>query len=159
MELAASIPSPPASRRRLDGLKSYRKNSGELFSRLPPRERYIAQQLFNKYVTRHRGPGLTQPKQALLIPQAALQLDQSGPYVLVVGSDNKVEQQRVKLGAVEGSEIVIEQGLKQGERVIVQGIQKVHPGMVVAPAQEAPAAEATTTPQATTAAPAAGTKP
>ena len=100
-----------------------------------------------------------EPKQALLIPQAALQLDQSGPYVLVVGSDDKVEQQRVKLGAVEGSDIVIEQGLKQGERVIVQGIQKVRPGMVVAPAQEAPAAEATTTPQTTTAAPAAGSPP
>jgi membrane fusion protein, multidrug efflux system len=100
-----------------------------------------------------------EPKQALLIPQAALQLDQSGSYVLVVGSDNKVEQQRVKLGAVEGSHIVVEQGLKQGERVIVQGIQKVRPGMVVAPAQEVPAAEATTTPQATTPVPAAGTTP
>ena len=100
-----------------------------------------------------------EPKQALLIPQAALQLDQSGPYVLVVGSDNNVEQRRVKLGSVEGSDIVAEQGLKQGERVIVQGIQKVRPGMVVAPAQEAPAAEATTTPQTTTAAPAAGTTP
>lgn len=100
-----------------------------------------------------------EPKQALLIPQAALQLDQSGPYVLVVGSDNKVEQQRVKLGAGEGSDIVVEQGLKQGERVIVQGIQKVHPGMMVVPAQEVPAAEATTTPQAATAAPAAGTPP
>jgi membrane fusion protein, multidrug efflux system len=100
-----------------------------------------------------------EPKQALVIPQAALQLDQSGPYVLVVGSDNKVEQQRVKLGAVEGSDTVVEQGLKQGERVIVQGIQKVRPGMVVAPAQEVPAAEATTTPQETTAAPAAGTTP
>jgi membrane fusion protein, multidrug efflux system len=100
-----------------------------------------------------------EPKQALLIPQAALQLDQSGPYVLVVGSDNKVEQQRVKLGAVEGSDIVIEQGLKQGDRVIVQGIQKVRPGMVVAPAQGTPAAESTTTPQTTTAAPATGTTP
>jgi membrane fusion protein, multidrug efflux system len=96
-------------------------------------------------------------KQALLIPQAALQLDQSGSYVLVVGSDNKVEQRRVKLGSVEGSDVVAELGLKQGERVIVQGIQKVRPGMVVAPAQEAPAADATTTP--TTAAPAAGTTP
>ena len=100
-----------------------------------------------------------EPKQALLIPQAALQLDQSGPYVLVVGSDNKVEQQRVKLGAGEGSDIVVEQGLKQGERVIVQGIQKVRPGMVVVPAQEVPAGEATTAPQAATAAPAAGTTP
>jgi membrane fusion protein, multidrug efflux system len=100
-----------------------------------------------------------EPKQTLLIPQAALQLDQSGSYVLVVGADNKVEQQRVKLGAVEGSDTVVEQGLKQGERVIVQGIQKVRPGMVVVPAQEEPATEATTTPQGTTAAPAAGKTP
>jgi membrane fusion protein (multidrug efflux system) len=77
-----------------------------------------------------------EPRQALVIPQAALQLDRSGSYVLVVGADDKVEQQRVKLGAVEGSDIVVEQGLEPGERVIVQGIQKVRPGQPVAPTQE-----------------------
>ena len=50
------------------------------------------------------------PEQALTIPQAALQLDRSGSYVLVVGPDNKVMQRRVKLGAVEGSDVVVEQG-------------------------------------------------
>jgi membrane fusion protein (multidrug efflux system) len=69
-----------------------------------------------------------EPKQALMIPQAALQLDRSGSYVLVVGPDDKVAQRRVTLGAVEGSEVVVEQGLAAGERVIVEGIQKVHPG-------------------------------
>jgi membrane fusion protein, multidrug efflux system len=69
-----------------------------------------------------------EPKQALMIPQAALQLDRSGSYVLVVGPDDKVVQRRVTLGAVEGSEVMIEQGLSAGERVIVEGIQKVHPG-------------------------------
>jgi membrane fusion protein (multidrug efflux system) len=63
-----------------------------------------------------------------MIPQAALQLDRSGSYVLVVGPDDKVAQRRVTLGAVEGSEVVVEQGLAAGERVIVEGIQKVHPG-------------------------------
>jgi membrane fusion protein, multidrug efflux system len=67
-------------------------------------------------------------KQALMIPQAALQLDRSGSYVLVVGPDDKVVQRRVTLGAVEGSEVVVMQGLVAGERVIVEGIQKVHPG-------------------------------
>ncbi len=71
-DVAASPPAQPASRRRLDALKPYRNKSGDLpFSHLPPRERYIAQQLFNKYVNRHRGPGLTQPKYALLMATAA----------------------------------------------------------------------------------------
>jgi membrane fusion protein (multidrug efflux system) len=76
-------------------------------------------------------------RQALVIPQAALQLDQSGPYVLVVDSDDKVQPRRVKLGAVQGSDTVVEQGLEPGERVIVQGIQKVRPGQSVAPTQAA----------------------
>ena len=74
-----------------------------------------------------------EPRQALVIPQAALQIDQSGSYVLVVGREDKVEQRRVKLGAVEGVDIAVEQGLEPGERVIVQGIQKVRPGQVVTP--------------------------
>ena len=73
------------------------------------------------------------PGQALTIPQAALQLDRSGSFVLVVGPDNKVVQRRVKLGAVEGSDVVVEQGLEAGELVIVEGIQKVHPDQRVTP--------------------------
>ncbi len=75
-----------------------------------------------------------EPRQALTIPQAALQIDQSGSYVLVVAPDDKVQQRRVKLGAVEGADIAVEQGLEPGERVIVQGIQKVRPGEAVTPA-------------------------
>jgi membrane fusion protein (multidrug efflux system) len=74
-----------------------------------------------------------EPRQALVIPQAALQLDRSGSYVLVVDQDDRVDQRRVKTGAVEGSEIVVEQGLKAGERVIVEGVQKVRPGQRVVP--------------------------
>jgi membrane fusion protein, multidrug efflux system len=73
------------------------------------------------------------PKPALMIPQAALQLDRSGSYVLVVDADDKVAQRRVNLGAVEGGAVVVEQGLAAGERVIVEGIQKVRPGQRVAP--------------------------
>jgi membrane fusion protein (multidrug efflux system) len=76
-----------------------------------------------------------EPKQAVMIPQAALQLDRTGSYVLVVGPDDRVVQRRVTLGAPEGSEIVIEQGLEAGERVIVEGIQKVRPSQQVAPTQ------------------------
>jgi membrane fusion protein (multidrug efflux system) len=81
------------------------------------------------------------PERQIAIPQAALQVDQAGPFVLVVDGADKVEARRVKLGATEGTQAVIADGLKEGERVIVEGIQKVRPGMVVA-AAEAPAAPA-----------------
>jgi membrane fusion protein (multidrug efflux system) len=72
-----------------------------------------------------------EPTQTLVIPQAALQVDQSGSYVLVVGTDHKVEQRRVKLGPVQGADITVSDGLKPGELVIVEGIQKVRPGEAV----------------------------
>ena len=81
------------------------------------------------------------PERQIAIPQAALQVDQAGPYVLVVDGDDKVAARRVKLGQSEGTQAVIEEGLKEGERVIVEGIQKVRPGVVVA-ATEAPPAPA-----------------
>jgi membrane fusion protein (multidrug efflux system) len=74
-----------------------------------------------------------EPTQTLTVPQAALQVDQSGSYVLVVGEDNKVEQRRVKLGPVQGADITVSEGLKPGELVIVEGIQKVRPGGAVTP--------------------------
>jgi membrane fusion protein, multidrug efflux system len=82
-----------------------------------------------------------EPVTALVVPQGAVQVDQAGSYVLVVGGDQKVEQRRVTLGANQGSDGVVQNGLKQGERIIVSGIQKVRPGMQVAAneAQPAPA--------------------
>jgi membrane fusion protein (multidrug efflux system) len=74
-----------------------------------------------------------EPTQTLTIPQAALQVDQSGSYVLVVASDDKVEQRRVKLGPVQGADITVSDGLKPAELVIVEGIQKVRPGEAVTP--------------------------
>jgi membrane fusion protein, multidrug efflux system len=71
------------------------------------------------------------PKSTLTIPQAAVLLDQAGRYVLVVGSDKKVEQRRITAGADQGRDIVVSDGLKEGEQVIVEGIQKVRPGQVV----------------------------
>jgi membrane fusion protein, multidrug efflux system len=82
-----------------------------------------------------------EPVTALVVPQGAVQVDQAGSYVLVVGGDQKVEQRRVTLGANQGADVVVQNGLKQGERIIVAGIQKVRPGMQVAAneAQPAPA--------------------
>jgi membrane fusion protein, multidrug efflux system len=52
--------------------------------------------------------------------------------VMMVGADKKVEQRRITTGVEQGRDIVVAEGLKQGELVIVEGIQKVHPGQVVA---------------------------
>lgn len=71
------------------------------------------------------------PKSALLVPQSAVQLDQAGRYVLVVDPAKKVELRRVTTGVEQGRDIVVTEGLKEGELVIVEGIQKVHPGQVV----------------------------
>ena len=73
-----------------------------------------------------------EPTQTLMIPQSALQVDQSGSYVLVVGEGDKVDERRVKLGPVQGADITVSDGLKVGELVIVEGIQKVRPGEKVA---------------------------
>jgi membrane fusion protein (multidrug efflux system) len=88
-----------------------------------------------------------EPERVLAVPQAALQVDQAGPFVMVVGGDDKVEARRVTLGDAEGAQVVVESGLDEGERVIVEGIQKVRPGMAVA-ASEAPPATPTPAPAA-----------
>jgi membrane fusion protein (multidrug efflux system) len=71
------------------------------------------------------------PKAALVVPQSAVQLDQAGRYVLVVDEAKKVEQRRVTTGVEQGRDIVVTDGLKEGELVVVEGIQKVRPGQVV----------------------------
>jgi membrane fusion protein (multidrug efflux system) len=71
------------------------------------------------------------PRPALVVPQSAVLLDQAGRYVLVVDEAKKVELRRVTTDVEQGREIVVTDGLKEGELVIVEGIQKVHPGQVV----------------------------
>jgi membrane fusion protein (multidrug efflux system) len=69
----------------------------------------------------------------LVIPQDALLLDQQGPYVFVVSSDNKVEVQRITTGAQQGLSLIVTKGLELGDRVIVAGQQKVRSGITVTP--------------------------
>jgi RND family efflux transporter MFP subunit len=66
-----------------------------------------------------------------VVPQSAIQEDREGRYVLVVDGDNRVLQRRVKTGPVVGVMWAIESGLAAEEKVIVEGVQKVRPGMVV----------------------------
>ncbi len=60
-----------------------------------------------------------------------MQLDQAGSFVLIVNPDSKVEERRVTTGPQDGTDVVVTDGLKPGERVIVDGIQKVRVGQVV----------------------------
>ena len=70
---------------------------------------------------------------ALLVPQRAV-IELQGSYrVAVVGSDNKVNIRSVKVGERVGTQWVIEDGLKPGERIVVEGLQKVRPDAVVNP--------------------------
>lgn len=87
----------------------------------------------------------SQPEERPLVPLAAVQVDQKGSFVLVVGSDNKVVQQPVSLGRQIGQDEIVEKGLTGGEKVIVAGVQKVRPGEVVNPTEAPPgqSAEAT----------------
>jgi RND family efflux transporter MFP subunit len=70
---------------------------------------------------------------ALLVPQRAV-IDLQGSFQLaVVGSDNKVSVRIVKVGERVGTEWIIDSGVKQGEMVIVEGVQKVRDGVSVNP--------------------------
>ena len=93
---------------------------------LPNPERQLTDGEFITVLIRERKE---QPR--LVIPQAALQLDQAGSYVLVVNPESTVEQRRVSVATVQDADAVIDSGLKQGEQIIVDGIQKVRPGQKV----------------------------
>lgn len=71
------------------------------------------------------------PTTSLLVPQASLQRDQRGDFVLVVTSQQMVEQRYVVTGKSIGTAIVVVEGLQAGESVIVEGLQRVRPGVQV----------------------------
>jgi membrane fusion protein (multidrug efflux system) len=75
-----------------------------------------------------------QPVVALGIPRSAVLSDQQGSYVYVVDGDNRAEQRRIQLGQSTPETAVVMAGLKEGEKVIAEGIQRVRPGIVVSPA-------------------------
>ncbi len=71
------------------------------------------------------------PASAILVAQSALQVDQQGVYVLIIDAEGKAQIRRIQTGAPQGANIAVNQGLKEGELVIVEGAQKVRPGQVV----------------------------
>jgi len=93
---------------------------------IPNPERQLIDGEFVTAVIRER-----QEKPQLAIPQAALQIDQSGYYALVVDNQHKVEQRRVETGRNLDADVVVTSGLRAGENVIIEGVQKVRPGQIV----------------------------
>jgi RND family efflux transporter MFP subunit len=73
------------------------------------------------------------PHQALLISDRAVDTDQGQKIVYVVERENKVVSRPVRLGALHDGLRVVDDGLKPGERVIVNGLQQVRPGVTVEP--------------------------
>jgi len=84
------------------------------------------------YFVRVRVP-FEQQDNALLVPDVALGADQAGRYLLVVNSDNVVEQRKVTTGQLEGELRVIESGLQPDDKIVVGGLLRAIPGQKVDP--------------------------
>jgi len=78
------------------------------------------------------------PAMVLAVQQSAIALDQTGPFVYVVNDKNVVEQRPIKPSVSRDGLTGVESGLKAGDKVIVQGQQKVRPGMTVTPSPAPP---------------------
>ncbi len=79
-----------------------------------------------------------QPVELVAIPRAAVLSDQQGDYVFTVDAQNKARQARVQLGQSSPTTATVLTGLAPGTMVIVDGLQKVHPGQAVLPGPAAP---------------------
>lgn len=91
-----------------------------------------ARVLLPGYFVRIRVP-IDRTENALLVPDSALGSDQGGRYVLVVNADNVVEQRKVKVGPIDGTLRVIDNGLAPGDRVVIAGLLRALPGQKADP--------------------------
>jgi membrane fusion protein (multidrug efflux system) len=82
-----------------------------------------------------------QPVEVLAIPRSAVLSDQQGDYVFTVGADNKAQQRRVQLGQSTSTVAAVISGISLGDKVIVEGLQRVRPGQAVAPGPASPLIE------------------
>jgi membrane fusion protein (multidrug efflux system) len=73
----------------------------------------------------------TASKNATIIPHAAVNEQLGEFYVYVLADSSKVSQRQVKLGTTIGDSIIVKDGLKDGEKIVVQGMQNLHEGSVV----------------------------
>jgi len=83
---------------------------------------------------------ISAPQPALLVSERAIGTDQSQKFVLTVDRNNTVAYRTVKLGATLGGMRVVREGVQAGDSIIVNGLQRVRPGMTVDPEQQLAAA-------------------
>jgi len=69
--------------------------------------------------------------EGLFVPQAAVQADQQGSFVLTVDGGSNVVRRNVELGARRDDRVLVKKGVEEGDRVVVRGLQQVRPGMPV----------------------------
>ncbi|MGF1649012.1 MAG: efflux RND transporter periplasmic adaptor subunit, partial [Hyphomicrobiaceae bacterium] len=74
-----------------------------------------------------------EPEARVVVPQSSVQENQSGPFVLALDAENRVSLRPIQTGQRIGTEVVVTEGLEPGETIIVDGIQKVRPGIRVSP--------------------------
>jgi multidrug efflux pump subunit AcrA (membrane-fusion protein) len=82
---------------------------------------------------------------AVLVDDRAIGTDQSQKFVYVIDTDNKVTYRTVKIGRLTDGLRIVQDGLTPGEKVVVNGMQRIHPGSVVQP--EVIAMDARATPE------------
>ncbi len=70
-------------------------------------------------------------KPVLVVPVGAIQINQSGTFVLIVNADNKIEVRPVEAASQAGNGVAVAKGLAEGDRVVIEGVQKVRPGQTV----------------------------
>jgi len=77
--------------------------------------------------------GQANTRPALMVNERAIGTDQNKRFVMLVGADNKAEYREVTLGALIDGLRVVTNGLSSGDRIVVNGLQRVRPGAVIAP--------------------------
>ncbi|AMN42209.1 efflux RND transporter periplasmic adaptor subunit [Rhodoplanes sp. Z2-YC6860] len=77
--------------------------------------------------------GQANTRPALMVNERAIGTDQNKRFVMLIGADNKAEYREVTLGALIDGLRVVTNGLSSGDRIIVNGLQRVRPGAVIAP--------------------------
>lgn len=73
------------------------------------------------------------PRKGLVMPQVAIQTALGGKFVMIADKDNVIQTRNIKLGYEYQDMVVVDEGLKAGDRVVTQGIQQVYSGMKVNP--------------------------
>jgi len=76
---------------------------------------------------------VSKPYSAVLIPEVAIGTEQTDKFAFVVNKDNVAERRKLTLGRAKGTQRIVTAGIEEGETVIVNGIQRVRPGMKVRP--------------------------